>query len=506
MDKRIRLESGRLNRPGGSNPSRSAMENRGNRLLKPFLFYFATLPLIGLVVYFKSIFDTYGRLDDYTLVVEAVNKTQHMREAYLYSGRIFPALLIETVSLPLNGVSDLVYLRLLSLFAVSLAAVVLAVTSFVFLRGMEEKARLVSGLLVGLTVFALPGSPNAVTWSILCLPLFAMSFALCGGLVIATSEGLPKFKYQLLALSLIFLSTFTYQHWVMLSLVPVSFSFAYVWMSSHKLEIKKLLFIVVSCGVALGSNYLYIRLLNSESTKRTFAKPLTESLGWFFTVFLPRSINLGIPDSKLWLIGSIILACFLLIIPIFLRRDLWVISALTIVVWFGSSAVVIPTENWASYRLIFPSQMVFWSGCFFGLVLSAGRRSKGIQTAGIIAMVSVVSLLLVQSGLSGYRYIAKPNATDWKSVRCVLEKQNPDNPINALVTTENFDVQSSFISYDEYGVIGSSVQWVLPNMYLLTSFAKERAALDHPMPPVFPKWAAEGQEGNWISFPQTRCK
>jgi hypothetical protein len=506
VDKRIRLESGRLNRPGGSNPSRSAMQNPGKRLLKPFLTYLVTLPVIGLVVFFRSIFDTYGRLDDYTLVVEAINKTQHMREAYLYSGRIFPALLIDTVSLPLNGVSDLVYLRLLSLFAVSLAAVALAISAFVFLRGMEEKTRLIAGLLVGLTVFALPGSPNAVTWSILCLPMFAMSFALSGGLIVATSEGLPKLKFQLLAVSLIFLSAFTYQHWVMLSVVPVSFSFAYVWMNSRKLEIKKLLFILVSCGIALGSNYLYIRLLSSESTKRTFAKPITESLGWFFTVFLPRSINLGIPDSKPWLVTSIICACLALTIPIFLRRDLWVVSALTIVVWLGSSAVVIPTENWASYRLIFPSQIVFWSGCFFGLVLSIGRQSKGIQSAGVVAMASVMCLLLLQSGLSGLRYIAKPNAMDWKSVRCVLEKQNPDYPINALVTTENSDVQSSFISYDEYGVVGSSVQWVLPNMYLLTSLAKDRAALDHPMPPVFPKWAAEGQEGNWISFPQTMCK
>ena len=506
MDKRIRLESGRLNRPGGSNPSRSAMENPGNRLLKPFLTYCVTLPLIGLAVFSKSIFETYGRLDDYTLVVEAVNKTQHMREAYIYSGRIFPALLIDTVSLPLNGVSELVYLRLLSLFAVSLAGVLLAISTFVFLRGTEAKARLVAGLLVGLTVFALPGSPNAVTWSILCLPLFAMSFALCGGLVIATSEGLPKIKFQLLAVSLIFLSAFTYQHWVMLSVVPASFSFAYAWVSNRKLEIKKLLFVLVSCGVALGSNYLFIRLLNSESTKRTFAKPITESLGWFFTVFLPRSINLGIPDSKPWLFASIVFACMALIIPICLRRDFWVVSALTVIVWLGSSAVIIPTENWASYRLIFPSQIVFWSGCFFGLALSLGRRTKGIQTAGFIAGVSVVSLLLVQSGISGYRYIAKPNATDWKSVRCVLEKQNPDHPINALVSTDNSDVQSSFISYDEYGVVGSSVQWVLPNMYLLTSLSKARVALDHPMPPVFPKWAAEGQEGNWISFPQTMCK
>jgi hypothetical protein len=482
------------------------MENPRNRLLKPLLTYFVTIPVIGLVVFFKSIFETYGRLDDYTLVVEAINNTQHMRGAYLYSGRIFPSLLIDTVSLPLNGVSDLVYLRLLSLFAVSLAAVALAISAFVFLRGMEYQTRLIAGLLVGLTVFALPGSPNAVTWSILCLPLFAMSFALCGGLVIATSEGLPKFKFQLLAVSLVFLSAFTYQHWVMLSVVPVSFSFAYAWVSNHKLEIKKLLFVLVSCGVALGSNYLFIRLLNSESTKRTFAKPITESLGWFITVFLPRSINLGIPDSKPWLIASIVFACLALIIPICLRRDFWVVSALTIIVWLGSSAVIIPTENWASYRLIFPSQIVFWSGCFFGLVLSLSRRTKGIQTAGFITVVSAVSLLLVQSGLSGYRYIAKPNATDWKSVRCVLEKQNPDYPINALVTTENSDVQSSFISYDEYGVVGSSVQWVLPNMYLLTSLAKDRAALDHPMPPVFPKWAAEGQEGNWISFPQTMCK
>jgi hypothetical protein len=482
------------------------MENPGNRLLKPFLIYCAAFPVIGFVAFYRSIFETYGRLDDYTLVVGAINEIQHMREAYLYAGRVFPSLLIDVVSIPVNGVSDLVYLRLLSLLAMSVAGVALAISAYVFLSQMNAKNRLIAGLLIGLTVFALPGAPNAVTWSILCLPLFAMFFALCGGLIVANSVNLPKFRFQLLAIALIFLSAFTYQHWVMLSVVPVSFSFAYGWLSSRRLEVKKVLFVFFSCGAALGSNYLFIRMLSSESTKRTFAKPITESLGWFFTVFLPRSINLGIPDSNTWRIASVVFACLALVVPICLQRDLWVVSALTLVIWLASAAVIIPTENWASYRLIFPSQIIFWSNCFFGLALAIGHRSKGVQSSGVIAAFSVLCLLLMQSGLSGYRYIAKPNATDWESVRCVLESQNPDNPINALVATENSDVDSPFISYDEYGVVGSSVQWVLPNMYFLTSLAKERVALDHPMPPVFPKWAAEGQEGNWISFPQTMCK
>jgi hypothetical protein len=475
-------------------------------LTKPLLFYFATIPLIGFTVFFRSIFANYGRLDDYTLVVEAVNKTHHMRESYIYSGRIFPAIFIDTVSLPLNGVSDLVYLRLLSLVAVSLAAIALAITAFVFLNKFETKLRLIAGLLVGLVIFALPGAPNAVTWSILCLPLFAILFALCGGLIIAMSDGLPKYGLRVLSVGLIFLSVFTYQHWVMLSIVPISFSFASNWIEGRKLEIRKILFVLLSCGFGLGANYLYIRLLSSESTKRTFAKPITESLRWFFTIFLPRSINFGIPDSNLWLVFSIVCACLALIVPILVCRDLWLVSASTVITWLISAAVVIPTENWASYRLIFPSQIVFWSGCIFGLVFGVGHRSKGVQLAGLIALTTVLTVFLAQSGFNGYKYIAKPNEIDWESVRCVLDEQNPDNPINALVLTDNSNIQSSFISYDEYGVIGSSVQWVLPNMYLLTSLAKERAALDHPDPPVFPKWASEGQEGNWMSFPQTMCK
>jgi hypothetical protein len=112
---------------------------------------------------------------------------------------------------------------------------------------------------------------------------------------------------------------------------------------------------------------------------------------------------------------------------------------------------------------------------------------------------------LAVSGANAWRFFAQPNLVDWSSMNCELESRNPDDPINALVATDATEARTSIISYDEVGVIGSSVDWVLGNMYVLTPFADARKALDQPVPPLSPKWASIGQEVNWIGFPQNEC-
>jgi hypothetical protein len=148
---------------------------------------------------------------------------------------------------------------------------------------------------------------------------------------------------------------------------------------------------------------------------------------------------------------------------------------------------------------------MLWSGIGFSMFISFGLGQKQWNVIPVALLSFMLISGLVNSSKRAWEHFAVPNSVDWVSVNCVLEKLNPDLPINALVTTDAADIQSKVISYDEYGVVGSAVDWSLTNMFNLTSFASKQVALNHPTPPVFPKWAAAGQEGTWLSFPQSEC-
>jgi hypothetical protein len=126
---------------------------------------------------------------------------------------------------------------------------------------------------------------------------------------------------------------------------------------------------------------------------------------------------------------------------------------------------------WASYRLLYPSQIILWSGVIFGLVLGFQELPKRSNAIAISIVIILVTGFSVSSGISAYQNMAQPNIVDWASVQCKLETQDPDLPINALVATDASESTSKYLSYEEYGINGSSIDWTLPMMYQLTPFA-----------------------------------
>ena len=504
MDKRIRLESGRLNRPGGSNPSRSAMHQLQRRLTYPFVFLLAS-SLVGFFVFTASARGSYGRSDDYTLVVDAANKSGFLREAYFYSGRVFPSMLSDFVYARATSVSHLVWLRLLGVMMLSVGAALIAYTSFVLTARQVNKMRFLFSLIIGLVLFALPVSTNVATWAILSLPLAGFPFAIYGGYLVATTQRANMHWKMPVAFAFLLVSTFSYQHFVMLALLPITFAICTSWVENRNYPFSKMVLTVLGCGASLLVNYVFLKIVESESTSRTFSSSLTESTRWFLVEFAPRSINFFLNDTMTNRYVSFGILLLALSAPVFVSRRFMLVSGTVILSWFISAVANIPTENWASYRLLFPSQVILWCGVVFEWFLLA--MHKGIRPRpmfiGLLSVVLVIGLAV--SGSNAWRFFAQPNRIDWKALNCELESRNPDHPINALVATDAIEARSSIISYDEVGVIGSSVEWTLSNMYLLTPFAEARRVLDHPVPPVFPKWASVGQEGNWIGFPQNEC-
>ena len=505
VDKRIRLESGRLKRPGGSNPSRSAILKLIKKLFPVHVGIFVFNLLVGFLVFGRSVRGEYGRLDDYTLVVQSVAKNHHFREVFFYSGRVIPAVISDLLFSPVRSVSDLTYLRIVNVVVLAVTASVLALIVYKLISKDSKNYGLIAGCLIGLTVFVVPASPNAATWAVQSTLHIAMPFALIAGYLIASLDDKNWKRRMPVAFALILLSAFTYQHCVMLAVLPVIFVACQSWATKKTFEAPKFFYVLTFCGLALSANLMFVRFLGSGSEKRSFSQPFAHSLAWFIDTFIPRAINLGVPATTNNFRSSLVLALLLLVAPILIWRNLFVNSLICVATCLIAAAVVIPTENWASYRLLFPFQIMLWSSIGFSVFISfeLGQKRWNVIPVALLSFMLISGL--VNSGNRAWDNFAVPNSVDWESVNCVVKKMDPDTPINALVTTDAADIQSKVISYDEYGVVGSAVDWSLINMFNLTPFASKRAALNHPVPPIFPKWAAAGQVGIWLSFPQTEC-
>ena len=505
MDKRIRLESGRLNRPGGSNPSRSAMKRQNLNSCFDFLVLLTFFVVVGTSIYGKSIVGEYGRLDDYTLVVQSVNGSHHFKDVFFHSGRILPSIIGDFLFSRVNSVSNLAYLRGLCVFVLATTSALVALFVKNLFKSRMYSLQILPSLLIGSCIFITPSSANAATWAVQCVLHLSLTLGLSGGILIATKNQYKNRWNNVIGCLLIASAAFTYQHYVMIALLPVLFRLAHTWFTSKIFEYTKAMLICIFCGLALLSNFAFLRIIRSESSGRAFGSPISEHITWFFTTFIPRSINIGVPDSNSNRYFSMGLLLLGLISPLIINRRFWPLPLLIVGAWFMSAIVVLPTEMWASYRLLYPSQIILWSGIVFGLVLGFQELPKRSNAIGISTMIILIVIFSASSGISAYRFMAQPNIVDWASVRCALETRIPNAPIDALVVTDMNDSTSSFVSYDEYGVIGSSVDWVLPMMYRLTPLATKRESLGFPVPPVFPKWAAVGQEGTWIEFQQTKC-
>ena len=115
-------------------------------------------------------------------------------------------------------------------------------------------------------------------------------------------------------------------------------------------------------------------------------------------------------------------------------------------------------------------------------------------------MVSLFSLAVAQH--LAYAYFAKPNSIDWDSIRCVVANAEDASSNSVLVVNDWGASQSTVISYDEYGVIGSAVDWVLPYMVQLAqyeladSFGNMKVVSDDD---------AKSLTGGVLRFPQDIC-
>ena len=409
-----------------------------------------------------------------------------------------------------DSVSDLQFLRVVSTLMISMGGAGIAVLVLRLSPRPWSRSTVVLAAVAGAVAISTTASPSAATWAIQAIQLAALPSALAAGIFATTEKSFFGIHWVVPSSIFLMIAAFSYQQFVPVALLPVLIWTASRWANRRAPYWGRVPAMVAMCVATLGSNFLFVLAFGAGALDRISGYSLSERANWFLGTYLPRTIDVFVPSSPRRAVVSVAILAVLLVAPAIAGVRYLAISIAVLVGWMASALVIFPTELWASYRLIYPAQFVLWGGATAGVAVSLAsarfdnRWILRFATSGLV-VVSLFSLLV--AGFRAYSYIAVPNKVDWASTRCAVA-----NEIgwSVVLTTEPEDARSAVISYDEYGVIASGVDWVLPYTVWL---AMEETRLEGPFPHsspgqirVHPIQDLEGlPPGNVLRITQDEC-
>jgi len=431
--------------------------------------------------------------------------------SWLQAGRIIPAVFGSLIFLFVDAVGDLQLLRVVSTLMISMAGAGITVLVLRLSPRPWSRYTVVLATVAGAVAISTTASPSAATWAIQAIPLGALPSALAAGIFATTEKSFFGIHWVVPTSVFLMIAAFSYQQFVPVALLPVLIWTAARWANRRGApHWGRAPAMVAMCVTALGLNFLFILAFGDGALDRISGYSLSERANWFLGTYLPRTIDVFVPSSPRRAAVSVAILAVFLVAPAIAGVRYLALSLAVLIGWIASALVVFPTELWASYRLIYPAQFVLWGGATAGVAVSLAsarfdnRWILRLVTPGLV-VVGLFSLSV--AGFRAYSYIAVPNRVDWASTRCTIA-----NEIgwSVVLTTEPEDARSSVISYDEYGVISSGVDWVLPyTVWLAMGETRSEGAFPHlslDQIKVHPIQDLEGlPPGNVLRITQDEC-
>lgn len=405
---------------------------------------------------FRSNSQQFARLDDFVGLANSRTETllDGVFHANFQAGRFIPAVLQASLFRFTSTVDDLQYLRYISTAVLALGGAIIAQFSLNLLGDKNFKNYFLA-VSVGVIAVTTTAAASAATWAILAAPLLALPLALMGG-VIAVSDGKPNtIASWLWSFAFVLAAAFCYQQFAALAVLPVAMWVAVQFVESSVVQIKKLLITLGFVILALFINAAFVFLNGDGAQERVLGGTFSERIHWFGRIYLPRTIDIFLNNSFLSGVTSLgILTAIFALIALFRFRNI-AFALAAVVAWGACSAVAFPTQFWASYRLIHPSQIALWSVAAFSLAYITSR----LKSKTFVALVSLPVLLALFTTEERARLnIAVPNNVDWVSTRCKVVN-SPS--VNTFVVNEWNASLSNVHLYDEFGMVPSNYDWTL---------------------------------------------
>ena len=433
-----------------------------------------TAPLLGVLsamfVWLTAQVGEYAVLDDYRMVTAVKVMRPFVIEGHatteLNTGRVVPALLFDVVWSGVKSIDDLWYVRLLGFLVVGVTVVHVQSWIIRSVRLTSSFSRIAIGI-TSFLVMLLPCVAATTTWAQKSTQLLALPFAMSAG-ILAGSERAPKWRWPAVML-LILLSAFTYQHFTPIAVFPVLVSAA-TRSTAISLEYLRRIAGVIGCVlVSLVANLVFVRNVAPDVLERIEGRTLSNRLADFIDV-LAKAVHLQVDKDPQLLALSLLLVVLLFTICVIARKSATLIAALVLVASVISAGVTIGGDGDSSYRMTFPTQIVFWLGvgCLaaFALAEEQAQLSRTLKVTILGLLVIVAAILSADGSNTLGKRISIANATDLANMKCQIQNLNGDDlPEVVIVKLSSPRVGAGQEVASEIGLLASNVEWTVRDQW-----------------------------------------
>lgn len=430
---------------------------RARRWRAPVLVTAGASLVVTLAIYWTSIFGTYARSDDYVYVYNVRTDTldSGLGMVWLDAGRPVPSVLYQWVLPRIDDVDGLAVLRLASTLVVAVGAALCGVLCLAIVGNTGWLARV---LAVGVATVAVTttAAPSAVTWAVMAGQMPAFGLAVAAGLCATWAR--PRWRWWVVA-ALVLLSTFSYQHFAPIAFFASALGTAALWARRDRARLLDPIMVGVMVVGSIALNFAFVSWRSGSALGRISGPTTGERATWFTAEFLPRTVDLSVPWSMGTAQQSAVVVAVLLLFAGLRGPRYLALPAVVVVSWLGTALVIVPGELWASYRLVAAAQLVMWVGaaCCAAVGISAAWQRRTTLGVPLLAAATVATAYAgVVSHERAVDYLAEPSADDWDVAQCVMRQAGPVAAGTPLRQSFFEDSTSPVISYDEYGIIGTS--------------------------------------------------
>ena len=438
--------------------------------IKHFLFTFLIFVVLVTVAFAPAVRPDYGRADDYVIVysVQSGSLMSYL-EIMWASGRIIPTAVSALMFAGINSVSALEFLRWVVTIEVALAGALCSFLTWSLSNTKSRPLHILMCLVPGVVVVSLPSIPNFVTWATFAPGMYVLPLSVLTGALIAFRSKILGVHWIPGGAFLVIITTFSYQSFAPLVVVPVALSLAVRWARRERVELRRLFISIVLVGISLVANMLCVLAIGGVGARRLSGHTLSERWSWLVREYLPRTVDLQVPWSWTSTRFSLLVLIVVLLVPLACGRRYLMASAAVIGCWIFVSGLLSLSELWASYRLVGPAQIALWGGASFVAVtaITSGSRTDLAVRLSIFPVILISVTSLVTAGMRAYDFAAVPNMTDWESTKCVAASNEAFDESYKLRLNHWWESRSPVHAYDEYGIVASSVKWALQNSFWL---------------------------------------
>jgi hypothetical protein len=443
--------------------------------------WLGVLLLAPLAVYWQTVFHEFGFRDDYALLREVHEEPGKVLRLTISNGRPVQGLALDASLGALRDVTDLQWVRLLTVVLLAAVAAVL----FRALRKAGWSSAEAGAIALGIAL--LPGAQVIVGWAISWPLALALLFAVLGFVVVEAQlrrSGSPRLgSLRIAALaggaSLYFLAALTYQSNALFVVVPLA---ALLLVRGDHERLGHARWVATHFAILFGSlaaAYLLTQLFFAEggipeAARMQLEPNLLPKLWWFVRQPLVNSVALfelrDRFDTSAWfwvvaaIFGAILALGFRFGAPDRSHKLRWLFCLLCLP-FVGHAVSIIASSQAIGYRTVFSVSGLMLVLVVFALrsVVQVGRIRPKLQYA---VFAVVLAFAAASAYRNAYTLIAEPQNREWELFQDAAQALRLDADTDVYIVRPGIDDRSTEqIFDDEFGSLSSDADWASKEMF-----------------------------------------